>query len=80
MKLVLADQREGSRTLGNIMEVVLDQDVHYAQLVVPHGIWYSFGCQSDDYALMLNIAALIHDDNESDVLPLENDVINYSWK
>lgn len=80
MKLVLADLREGSPTRGNVMEVVLDQDIHYAQLIVPHGIWYSFGCQSDDYALMLNIADLIHEDSESDVLPLENDVINYSWE
>lgn len=80
MKLVLADLREDSPTKGNIMEVLLDQSEHYAQLVIPHGIWYSFGCMSNDYALMLNIADLIHEDNESDVLPLENDIINYNWK
>lgn len=80
MKLVLFDGREDSPTKGIRMEIILDAKDNYQQLTVPHGVWYAFGCLSDDFALMLNVADMIHEDNEADVLPLENDVINYSWK
>lgn len=79
MKLVLFDNRDNSATKGNFMEVILDEKDNYSQLTVPSGVWYSFGCKSSDYALMINVADMIHEDNEADVLPLKNDVINYSW-
>lgn len=80
MRLVLFDGRQNSPTRGSIMETTLDVKDNYALLTVPPGVWYAFGCLSPDFALMLNVADMIHEDNEADVLPLENDLINYHWK
>lgn len=80
MKIVLADMREDSPTKDNIMEVELNPENNYVRLTVPHGVWYSFSCVSGDYALMVNVTDMIHEDNEAEVLPLKNDIIKYSWK
>lgn len=80
MKIVLFDGREDSETHGDIMEVLLDAHQHYAQLTVPAGIWYAFGCLSADYSLMLNVADLIHEDQEAETLPLNTPLIQYVWK
>ncbi|MHA8076049.1 dTDP-4-dehydrorhamnose 3,5-epimerase family protein [Aquirufa sp. TARAVU-A1A] len=80
VKIVIYDNRENSPTNGHFNEIVLDELNNYVRLSIPPGLWYSFKCISESFALLANIIDTPHDPNESEVLPLETNKINYLWK
>jgi dTDP-4-dehydrorhamnose 3,5-epimerase len=80
IKIVVFDCRDNSPSFGEIDEIILDDDSNYFLLSLPPGLWYSFKCISDSYSLLANIIDLPHDPNESEILPLETDLIKYSWE
>jgi dTDP-4-dehydrorhamnose 3,5-epimerase len=47
-------------------------ELNYARLTVPPGVWMAFSGVGDDLNLLLNIASISHDPNESISLPLEH--------
>ncbi len=49
----------------------------YQRLTIPPGYWVAFGGVGEDLNLLLNIASLPHDPNESRSLPLET--FHWSW-
>ena len=79
LKLVLFDNRANSISRGEVNEIILDDDENYIRVTVPENIWYSFKCISDDYCLLLNIANIKHDKQESLQMVLYNDLIPYEW-
>lgn len=78
--IVFYDGREDSPTFGAMDEVLLNDLDEYKLLSIPPGIWYSFKCVSDHYALLSNIINATHDPSESRNLPLNNQEIPYEWK
>lgn len=80
VKIVVFDDREGSTTQGSIEEVILDDFNNYFLLSMPPGLWYSFKCESKDFALLSNIINITHSPEESKNLLLETKEIPYDWK
>lgn len=79
MEIVLHDERENSPTKGVFQKVILGPGEYYARLELPPMIWYAFRCMTNDYSLMVNISELIHEDGESNNIPLVNELFSYKW-
>ena len=78
IKLVLYDDREGSATKGELMELFLGPD-DYALVVIPPGVWNGFKGMSEPYAMVANCCTHPHDPSRSErVDPFENE-IPYDW-
>jgi dTDP-4-dehydrorhamnose 3,5-epimerase len=78
IKLVLFDDREGSPTKGEIMEIFLGPD-NYSLVQIPPGLWNGFKGMGDSAAIVANCATHPHDPRRSIRLdPFDND-IPYSW-
>lgn len=80
VKIVVFDDRIDSPSKGVFDEIVLNDSNKYYLLSMPPGLWYSFKCISEDFALLANIINEGHDPLESITLPLENSIIPYDWK
>jgi dTDP-4-dehydrorhamnose 3,5-epimerase len=79
IKLVLFDDREGSRTRGSLEELYLG-DGNYALVQVPPLVWNGFKGVGVDMAIVANCASIVHDPDEIVRLdPMNNDVIPYDW-
>lgn len=77
IKLVLYDDREGSRTRGNLQEHFLGPDLH-ALVIIPPGVWNGFKGLSDK-AIVANCCTHAHDPTRSERLdPFVND-LPYDW-
>ena len=78
IKLVLYDDREGSPSNGEIVELFLGPD-EYSLVVIPPEIWNGFKGMSDPYAIVANCSTHPHDPSRSRRLdPFAND-IPYDW-
>ena len=78
IKLVLYDDRPGSSTRGELMEVFLGPD-NYSLVQVPPGVWNGFKGMGLEVALVANCSTHAHDPARSTRLdPNEND-IPYDW-
>ena len=80
VKIVVYDDRLHSPSRGFLMEIILNDTNNYQLLSIPPGLWYSFKCISDDFALLANIIDKEHDELESINLPLINSNIPYECK
>jgi dTDP-4-dehydrorhamnose 3,5-epimerase len=79
IKLVLYDERAGSASKGELLEVFLGPD-DYSLVVVPPGVWNGFKGMSDPWAIVANCATHPHDPSLSERLdPFENH-IPYRWE
>lgn len=78
VKLVLYDDREGSSTRGELMEIFLGPD-NYALAVVPPGVWNGFKGMSDPLAIVANCCSHPHDPARSDRMAPEGGTIPYDW-
>ncbi len=63
IKLVLYDDRKGSRTQGEIQEIFLGED-HYALVTIPSGLWNGFKGIGSKSAIVANCATVPHDPQE----------------
>jgi dTDP-4-dehydrorhamnose 3,5-epimerase len=78
IKLALYDDRDGSPTRGEVMEVFLGPD-DYSLVQIPPSVWNGFKGMSDPYAIVANCCTHPHDPSRSERLdPFEND-IPYDW-
>ena len=78
IKLVLYDDRQGSLTRGELMEVFLGPDDH-SLTIIPPEVWNGFKGMSDPYSIVANCCTHPHDPSHSARLdPLENH-IPYDW-
>ena len=80
IKLVLHDDRSGSRTRGTTQEEYLGPD-HYALVQVPPGIWNGFKGMSDPHAIVANCCTHPHDFSGTSSERLEpfGNTLPYDW-
>ncbi|WP_036096998.1 dTDP-4-dehydrorhamnose 3,5-epimerase family protein [Leptospira weilii] len=79
IQLVLYDNREGSKTKGQIREFILGRPGHYQRIKIPPRIWYGFTCISDEKAFVANFTDIPHDPTESDRLSEDDLSIPFIW-
>jgi dTDP-4-dehydrorhamnose 3,5-epimerase len=78
IKLVLFDDREGSPTRGEVMEVFLGTDNH-SLVQIPPGVWNGFKGMGAETSVVANCCTHPHDPTRSIRLdPFDND-IPYDW-
>ena len=76
MRFIIYDDRKGSDTYKNFMDVSLSIDNYY-RLTVPPNLWIAFKGIDKDINLLLNIADFEHDPKEIERLELPD--ISYQW-
>jgi len=78
IKLVLFDDREDSKTRGELMEIFLGPD-NYVLVVIPPQVWNGFKGMTDPHAIVANCRTDPHDpDGMARMDPFEN-TIPYDW-
>ncbi len=78
IKLVLYDDRDGSPTRGELMEIFLGPD-HHALVVIPPEVWNGFKGMSDPFAIVANCCTEPHDPSRSTRLDPFDNPIPYQW-
>ncbi|MEV3832239.1 dTDP-4-dehydrorhamnose 3,5-epimerase family protein [Aeromonas allosaccharophila] len=76
IKFVAYDDRPQSRTSGQFYQTELSED-NYCRLTVPQGVWLAFQGTGELRNLLLNLASIPHDPNESEVKSLND--IEFEW-
>lgn len=79
IKLVLYDDRIGSSTRGNLMELFLGEDNYYL-VKIPPDIWNGFKGIGTKLAIVANCATLPYDSKEIERISPLTDEIPYDWK
>lgn len=79
IKLVLYDDREGSPTKGELMEIVMGEH-NYCLVQIPVNIWNGFKGIGEKTAIVADLTDKPHDPTDMIRLdPMNNDVIDYDW-
>jgi len=78
VKLVLYDNRVGSKTRGVIEEIVLSEE-NYKLITIPPLIWLGFKAVGKKAALLANCATIPHDPSEEEKLDPFTNKIPYHW-
>jgi dTDP-4-dehydrorhamnose 3,5-epimerase len=78
IKLVLFDDREGSRTRGVIQEIFMGED-NYVLVRIPYGIINGWKCIGTKTALLANCATEVHDPREMTRIDPFSKKIPYQW-
>ncbi len=76
IKFVAYDDRCQSSTYGQFYQTELSVD-NYCRLTIPHGVWLAFQGVGDSRNVLLNLASIPHDPNESEVKSLND--IEFEW-
>ena len=79
VKFVFYDDRQDSSDFGKVAEFSTSQN-NYGRLVINPGIWFGFTGMSESENLILNVANISHDANESLRLEPGTNQIPYQWK
>lgn len=78
IKFVLYDDREGSRTRGEIQEIFMGPD-NYCLVTVPSLVWNGFKGVGMETAIVANCASIGHDPSEIDRMDPFDPAIPYDW-
>lgn len=78
VKLVLYDDREGSSTRGELMEIFTGDD-NYALITIPPGVWNGIKGIGSKPAIVANCASEPHDPEEIERLDPFSSKIPYDW-
>lgn len=79
IKLVLFDDRKGSSTRGELMEIFTGED-NYSLITIPLGVWNGFKGIGIKTAIVANCSTLPHDPKEIKRMdPLNSNIIKYNW-
>ena len=78
VKLVIYDDRAGSRTRGVVQELFLSPE-NYCLVTVPPLLWNGFKGIRDSVAMLANCATLPHDASEIERKPPSDPSIPYNW-
>ena len=79
IKLVVYDNREGSASKGEVLEMVLGRE-NYKLVTIPPKLWYSFKGLSTKTSIIANCIDYPHEPSESDTLAIHNNQIPYHWQ
>jgi len=77
IRFVIYDDRTESPTKGTFFDICLSQR-NYQRLTVPPGVWMCFKGLGNDLNLLLNLADMEHDPEESENMPLGS--FAYDWR
>ncbi len=78
VRLVLFDDRAGSPTYGNVMQLVLSPE-QYRLVKVPPGVWNGFTGTAPYPSLICNCATIPHDPDEIVRVPHDDPAFPYDW-
>lgn len=78
IKLVMADDREGSLTRGHLMELFLGEE-NYSLVTIPPLVWNGFKGVGTGTAIVANCATLPHDPEEIVRMDPFSEKIDYDW-
>lgn len=78
IKFVLYDDRENSKTRGEIQELFLSPE-NYCLITVPPLIWNGFKGIGTKSTIVANCATLPHDPNEIERKPFDDPSVPYEW-
>lgn len=78
IKLVLFDERENSKTRGELNEFFLGPDDH-SLVIIPPEVWNGFKGMSDPHAIVANCCTHPHDPARSARLDPFDNHIPYDW-
>jgi dTDP-4-dehydrorhamnose 3,5-epimerase len=78
IKLVLYDDREASKTRGELTEIFLGPD-HYALVQIPPYVWNGFKGMGDQMAIVANCSTHPHDASKTQRLDPFDKRIPYDW-
>lgn len=78
---VLYDDRADSPTHRLVQEVNIDEHGR-SMLIIPKGVYHAVRCVSSTDLIMVNLPTQLYDHANPDKyrLPLQNDVIPYTWR
>ncbi|MEK6544014.1 MAG: dTDP-4-dehydrorhamnose 3,5-epimerase family protein [Elusimicrobiota bacterium] len=79
VKLVIYDERETSKTKGELMEVFLGPD-NYSLAIIPPGVWNGFKGLMDPCSVVANCCTHPHDPKRSERLDPYKNHIPYDWE
>ncbi len=80
VKFVLYDDREASKTKGEVAEVILSpKEGEYCLLRVPPMLWYGFTSLYEGESLICNCASIPHDPEESERKEVNDASIPYRF-
>lgn len=80
IKLVLFDNREGSRTKGKIQEIHLG-DSNYCLIQIPANVWNAFKGIGMETAIVADLITITHEEDEMMRMdPHKNEMIQYDWE
>jgi dTDP-4-dehydrorhamnose 3,5-epimerase len=81
IKLVLYDDREKSKTKGEINEFIIGEK-NLILVQIPPEVWHGFKTITEEYALVINIPTELYNYKEPDEyrLPPDTRKIPYDWK
>lgn len=79
IKLVLYDQRVGSKSHGQVQEIVFGQ-INYQLVRVPPGVVNGFMAVGDRQAIVANCASIPYDPSENTRIDPFTPSIPYDWK
>ena len=78
IKLVLYDDRENSKTKGEIQEIILSKDNHVL-VSIPPMIWNGFTSLENNFAILANCSDIPHDKFEIKRLDYNDPKFPYKW-
>jgi dTDP-4-dehydrorhamnose 3,5-epimerase len=78
IKLVVFDEREGSSTRGELMEVFLGPD-NYSLVVIPPGLWNGFKGMARDFSIVADCIDIPHSEADSERIDPYKSHIPYDW-
>ena len=80
MKIVLYDDRENSKSKGELLEVFMG-DYNRSLLKIPAGIYHGFKCISETEAIVINTPTEVYNYKQPDEfrLPAHDSKIPYDW-
>jgi len=77
VRFVIYDDRGDSNSFGEFFDVVLSSD-NYSRITIPNGVWMAFEGVGKGLNMLLNIASIEHNPDES--ISCELSKISYSWQ
>ena len=78
VKLVIYDERDGSPTKGNLMELFLGPD-NYSLVVIPPELWNGFKGMVAEQAIIADLIDIPHDQADSTRIDPHDNHIPYDW-
>ncbi len=79
IKLVLYDDRNASKTLGELQEIFLGPE-NYCLVQIPPLVWNGFKCVGTTPSIVANCSTIPHDPNEIERKNPDDPSIPYKWE